>query len=62
VSTQVRDRIVRSQARGVRPARIPFDLSAPEVIAAFVGIALLVWVVFYYFTSVKPQQDRLHAL
>lgn len=62
MSTQVRDRIVRSEARGVRPARIPFGLSAPEVIAAFVGIALLVWVVFYYFTSVKPQQDRLHAL
>lgn len=62
MSTQVRDRIVRSEARGVRPARIPFGLSAPEVIAAFVGIALLVWVVFYYFTSVKPQQDRLRVL
>lgn len=62
MSTQVRDRIVRSEARGVRPARIPFGLSAPEVIAALVGIALLVWVVFYYFTSVRPQQDRLHAL
>jgi hypothetical protein len=62
VSTQVRDRIVRSEARAVRPARIPFGLSAAEVIAALVGIALLLWVVFYYFTSVKPQQDRLHAL
>lgn len=62
MSTQVRDRIVRSEARAVRPARIPFGLSAREAIAALVGIALLVWVVFYYFTSVKPQQDRLHAL
>lgn len=62
MSTQVRDRIVRSEARAARPARIPFGLSAPEVIAAFVGIALLVCVVFYYFNSVKPQQDRLRAL
>lgn len=62
MSTQVRDRIVRSEARAVRPARIPFGLSAPEAIAALVGIALLVWAMFYYFSSVKPQQDRLHAL
>ncbi|HXU38688.1 MAG TPA: hypothetical protein VN937_20195 [Blastocatellia bacterium] len=62
MSTQVRDRIVRSEIRAVRPARIPFGLSAPEAIAALVGIALLVWAVFYYFSSVKPQQDRLHAL
>lgn len=62
MSTQVRDRIVRSQARSVRAARIPFGLSAAETIAALVSIALLVGVVFYYFTSVKPQQDRLHAL
>jgi hypothetical protein len=62
VSTQVRDRIVRSQARSVRAARIPFGLSVAETIAALVSIALLVGVVFYYFTSVKPQQDRLHAL
>lgn len=62
MSTQVRDRIVRSEARSVRRARIPFGLSAAEAIAALVSIALLGGVVFYYFTSVKPQQDRLRVL
>ena len=62
MSTHVRERAVRVQARTVRAARIPFGLNAAEAIAAFVGIILLVWVVFYYLTSLKPQQDRLHAL
>jgi hypothetical protein len=46
----------------VRAARIPFGLSAGEAIAGAVAIVLLVGVVFYYFTSLKPQQDRLRAL
>lgn len=62
MSTQVRDRVVRSQARSVGAARIPFGLTPAEAIAAFVGVALLVGVVFYYFNSVKPKQDHLRAL
>jgi len=62
VSTQVRDRIVRSEARSVKSAKIPFGLNAAETIAALVGIGLLVLVAVYYFSSLKPQQDRLHAL
>lgn len=62
MSTQVRDRVVRSEARSLRAAKIPLGLNAAEMIAALVGIVLLVWVVFYYFSSLKPQQDRLHGL
>lgn len=62
MSTHVRERAVPVQARSVRAARIPFGLNAAEAIAALVGIILLAWVVFYYLTSLKPQQDRLHAL
>ena len=62
MSTQVRDRVVRPEARSVRAARIPFGLNPAETIAALVGIVLLVWVAFYYFSSLKPQQDRLHGL
>jgi hypothetical protein len=46
----------------VSAARLPFGLNAVEVVAVLVGIALLVWLAVYYFSSLKPQQDRLHAL
>jgi hypothetical protein len=62
VSTQVRDRVVRGAARPVSAPKIPFGLSAAEIIAALVGIALLVLVSVYYISSLKPQQDRLRAL
>lgn len=62
MSTQVRERVVRGAARPVSPAKIPFGLNAAEIIAVLVGIALLVWVSVYYFSSLKPQQDRLRAL
>lgn len=62
MSTQVRDRVVRGAARPVRAAKIPFGLNAAEIIAALVAIALLVSVAVYYFSSLKPRQDRLHAL
>jgi hypothetical protein len=62
VSTQVRDRVVRVRARSVRAARLPFGLSAPEIVVAFIAIALLAVVVTYYFSSIKPERDRLHVL
>jgi Type II secretion system (T2SS), protein M subtype b len=62
VSTQVRERVVPVEARSVSAAKIPFGLNAGELIAAIVGIALLMWVAFYYFTSLKPEQNRLRAL
>jgi hypothetical protein len=46
----------------VNAAKIPFGLNAAEIIAVLVAIALLVWLAVYYFSSFKPQQDRLHAL
>lgn len=62
MSTQVRDRLVRSEARSLSATRIPFGLNAAETAAALVGIVLLVFVAFYYFSSLKPQQDRLRSL
>lgn len=62
MSTQVRERVSRPEARLARVAKLPFGLNAGEVIAALVGIALLVWLMVYYFTSLKPEQDRLHTL
>lgn len=62
MSTQVRERVVPVQPRFVNAARLPFGLSAAELIAALVAILLLAWVAFYYLTSLRPQQDRLHTL
>lgn len=62
MSTQVRERVVRSDARSARAAKIPFGLTLAETIAALVGIGLLAWVAFYYFSSLKPQKDRLRSL
>ena len=62
MSTQVRDRVIPTRARSMSPATLPFGLNAGELIAAVIGIALLVWVVVYYMTSLRPQQDRLRTL
>ena len=62
MSTHVRERIVSAEARSASATRLPFGLSLAELIAAIVGIVLLVWVAFYYMTSLKPQRDRLRAL
>jgi ATP-dependent exoDNAse (exonuclease V) alpha subunit len=62
VSTQVRERVSRIEARSTRITRIPLGLNAGEAIAALLAIALLVWLVVAYFTSLRPQQERLRAL
>jgi hypothetical protein len=62
MSTQVRERLSRLDARGFSPARLPFGLTAGESIAAFVGLVLVIWAVAYYFTSLGPQQDQLRLL
>jgi hypothetical protein len=62
VSTQVRERISRSQVRAVGAAKIPFGLSLGEAIAALLAAALLVLVVAQYFSSLRPEQDRLRAI
>ena len=51
-----------AEARPVGVARIPFGLSLGETIALLIAAALLVIVVAQYFSSLKPEQDRLRAL
>jgi hypothetical protein len=42
--------------------RLPFGLSIGEAIAALLALVLLVSVVTYYFSSLRPEQDRLLIL
>jgi hypothetical protein len=62
MSTQVRERVSRTGVRSVRVNRLPLGLSVGETIAAFLALALLVSAVTYYFSSLRPEQDRLLKL
>lgn len=62
MSAQVRERVSRSEVRSVRVTRMPFGLSIGEAIAALLALVLLVLVLVYYFSSLRPEQDRLNAL
>jgi len=62
VSTQVRERVSRIETRSRKIARMPLGLSAGEMIASLLAIALLVWLVVTFFTSLRPQQERLRSL
>jgi hypothetical protein len=41
---------------------MPFGLSALEIVAAFLTLVFFLVVVGYYFSSLKPEQDRLASL
>lgn len=62
MSTQVRERVPRSEVRPVGVTKIPFGLNLAEAIAVLLAAAVLVWVVAQYFSSLKPEQDRLRAI
>ena len=62
MSTQVRERIARSEVRHIGAAKIPFGLSVGEALAVLLAVALLIFVVTQYFSSLKPEQDRLRSL
>lgn len=62
MSTQVRETIRRPETRQIRVTRIPFDLSVGEAIATFLAVILVLWTLAYYFTSLKPEQDRLQTI
>lgn len=62
MSTQVRERAPRSEVRQVGVAKIPFGLNLGEAIAVVLAAAVLVWAVAQYFSSLKPEQDRLRAI
>jgi hypothetical protein len=62
MSTQVRERVSRSEVRSVRVKRLPFGLSIGEATGALLALVLLISVVTYYFSSLRPEQDRLLTL
>ncbi|MEK6320404.1 MAG: hypothetical protein AABN33_01845 [Acidobacteriota bacterium] len=62
MSAQVRERVSRSEVRSLRVTRMPFGLSIGEAIAALLAVVLLGCVVAYYFSSLRPEQDRLLIL
>jgi len=62
LSTQVREGVSRAEVRPVGVARIPFGLSLGEAVAFLIAAAFLVIVVAQYFSSLKPEQNRLRAL
>ena len=62
MSTRVRERVTRTEVRKIRTVSLPFGLRAGELIAAVLGLILIIWVTAYYFTSLRPQQDQLLVL
>jgi len=42
--------------------KIPFGLNPGEAIAVLIAAAVLLWAVAQYFSSLKPEQDRLRAI
>ena len=62
MSTQVRETIRRPDVRQLRVTRVPFGLSIGEAIATLLAVVLVLWTLAYYFTSLKPEQDRLRTI
>ena len=62
MSTQVRERVPRSEVRTIGAAKIPFGLSLGEAIALLLGAVLLIFSFTQYFSSLRPEQERLRAL
>jgi len=58
VSSQVGER-PRTDLRAIKKPSLPWNLSPGEVLAAAGSLALFAMAVFYYFSALKPQQDRL---
>ena len=62
MSTHVRERVSRSEVRSIRVSGIPLGLTPGEAIAALFAVVSLVLVLVYYFSSLRPEQDRLRTL
>ena len=62
MSTQVRERAARSDVRPVGVTKIPLGLNIGEAIAVLLAAAVLVLIVTQFFSSLKPEQDRLRAI
>jgi hypothetical protein len=62
VSTHVRERAPRSEARSRGVTRMPFGSNVGEAIAVLLAVVLLVLAAVYYFASLRPEHDRLGVL
>ena len=62
MSTQVRETIRRPEVRQLKVTRIPFGLSVGETIATVLAVLLILGMIVYYFSSLKPEQDRLRTI
>jgi hypothetical protein len=62
MSSQVRERVSQVEVRRSRAARLPFGLSAGEIVSAGLVTILFLVVIFYYFTSLGPEKQRLEQL
>ncbi|HKG23281.1 MAG TPA: GspMb/PilO family protein [Blastocatellia bacterium] len=62
MSTQVKDRVSRLAVRQSRVSNMPLGLTPRELVAAALAIAFFLSVIIYYFTSVKPERERLKVL
>ncbi|HEX8087836.1 MAG TPA: GspMb/PilO family protein [Blastocatellia bacterium] len=62
MSSQVRERVPRVEARSTTRFARPFELSSKEIVAAALALLFFVVVIVYYFTSLRPEQARLRQL
>ena len=62
MSSQVRERVSRFEVRSTGRAVLPFGLSSREIVAAALALLFFLVVLVYYFTSLRPEQDRLRQL
>lgn len=62
MSSQVRQRVSRINARPSRAFASPFGLSKRELIAAILALLFFFAMVIYYFTSLKPAKQNLALL
>lgn len=62
MSTQVRETIRRPDIKQIRVTRIPFGLGVGEAVAILLAVVVVLWTLAYYFTSLKPEQDRLRTI
>ena len=62
MSTQIRERVSKIEIRRPHLSATRLNFSAFEIVAAFIVLVFFFGTVYYYFSSLKPEQDRLARL
>jgi hypothetical protein len=62
MSSYVRERILRREVGAHGRSSKPFGMSAGQIVAAILTLVFFGVVLSYYFTSLRPEQDRLARL